>query len=131
MSKGRMNDEMLISAVLKRTAEDVPRRRDLPDPHYLWLTSQLMPNVAAQERALKPMGLLQIGAHTIVALCWAGVITWKWNAIRSWFDAPDAAARLLDAVFGAGSLPLSLIVLVGGLLCITTVVILHGVLAEE
>ncbi len=66
-----------------------------------------------------------------MAFCWAVLITWKWPNIRSWFNAPDALARSLDAVKGAGSVPLSSLVLVGGLPCITTLVILHNVLAEE
>lgn len=124
-------DVLLVSEVLKRVAEDSPRRRTLPEARYFWLTSQLMPNRAVQERALKPMSVLQVAAHTIVALCWAFIITWKWTTIKSWVGAPDLPGRVMDAALGAGAVPLSFLAIVGGLLCITTVVVLHSVFAEE
>ena len=124
-------DSMLISSVLKRVAAEAPRRRELPDAHHFWITSQLMPNRAVQERVSRPMGVLQVLAYTVVAICWAGLITWKWPQIQNWVQGPDVTGRLLDAASGAASVSFSMVFLVGGLLAITRVVIMHSVLAEE
>ena len=124
-------DSMLITSALKRVAEDAPRRRDLPEASYFWLTSQLMPNRVVEDRALKPLGILQIAAYSVVAICWALLITLKWPQIQNWVNGPDVATKLLDAARGAAPISFSMLFLVGGLLAITSVVILHNVFAEE
>jgi hypothetical protein len=122
---------MLITRVLQKVAAEAPRRRGLPEARYLWLTAQLIPNRVVQDRALKPIGVLQVLAYIIVAGCWAVVLTWKWSNIKDWFHAPELGARLTEVASGSGSVPLSFLVIVGGLLCITSVVVMHSVLAEE
>lgn len=124
-------DEMLVSSVLKRISAEAPRRRDLPDANYFWITWQLMPDRVDQERASKPMGFLQVLAYSIVAICWAALITWKWPQIQDWVKGPDIAGRLLEAASGSASVSFSMVFLVVGLLAITSVVIMHSVLAEE
>lgn len=131
MSREFGEDEVLISRVLRSVAAESPRRRSLPEARYFWLTARLIPNQAIQDRALKPMGILQVIAHVIVALCWAVVLTWKWSGIREWFAAPDLGARLMEAFAGAGPVSIPFLVFVGGLLCITTVVVMHSVFAED
>jgi hypothetical protein len=146
--KGKMSDELrahaascpdcaaaaLVAPWMLRFAAMPDREHILPDPQVVWLKAQLLRNTAAADRAMRPMTSLQIGAYLFVAACWAGVLTWKWDAIQNWIHRLSPGQFVLGAsanASAAASISLTFMISMVLLASLTIMLALHTILAEE
>jgi len=108
------------------------REHILPDPAVLWLKARLLQTSAAVQRASMPITRLQIAAYLIIAAGWAGLLTWKSNALQAWINRLSPGHVILG-VSGAERTSLSLTVLLALILLAsaTVGVAMHTILAEE
>jgi hypothetical protein len=123
-----------VSPWMLRFAAMPDREHILPDPQVVWLKAQLLRNTAVADRAMRPMTSLQIGAYLFVAACWAGVLTWKWNAIQSWIHRLSPGQFVLGAsanAAAAASISLTFMISLVILASLTIMLALHTILAEE
>jgi hypothetical protein len=102
----------------------------LPDPSIIWLKAQLMQGTADAARATRPMTIVQLVSYVIVASGWAGLLTWKWNAVQTWIGSftPRGFAH---AAVRPESLSLSFFAVVFILASTTVMLALHTILAED
>jgi hypothetical protein len=106
------------------------REHILPDPAVVWLKARLLQNTADATRASRPLDFVQFVAYATVAAGWAAVLTWKWDAVRSWIGAFTPSGIVTNAA-GAGSLSMSFFALIFVLASFTVMLGLHTILAEE
>ena len=118
------NDENDVAAFvdpwMKRFASLSDREHILPHPSIVWLKAQVMRNTAEVARASRPMTVVQWMAYLVVAAGWAGLLTWKWDAVQSLikpFDSPFSS--------------LTTFAMVVVLATFTVTLALHTILAEE
>ncbi|MDQ6800479.1 MAG: hypothetical protein M3041_06540 [Acidobacteriota bacterium] len=118
---------------MRQFAKIDDRHRPLPDASTLWVKAKLMQSTAAMERASRPITRVQIAAYGLVAGSWAAVLTWKWNALSSWFNS-FSPARIVLAGAGASaatSLSLTFFMMLVALASATVMLAFHTILAEE
>ena len=123
-----------VSPWMARFAELPDREHLLPDPSVVWLKAQLLRDIANADRATRPMTNLQMGAYLIVAACWAGVLTWKWDSISHWLHRLTPGQVVLGTsidVAGSTSFSIMFVFAIVVLLSLTIMVALHTILAEE
>ena len=106
------------------------REHILPDPAVVWLKARLLQNNADVARASRPLDFVQFVAYAVVAAGWAALLTWKWDAVRSWIGAFTPSGIVTNAA-GAGSLSMSFFALIFVLASFTVMLALHTILAEE
>jgi hypothetical protein len=73
-----------VSAFMGMLADDDVRVRALPSGSAVWLKAQLLRDTLAADRVNRPFTIFQWVAYFVVASGWAGLMTWKWNAVRDW-----------------------------------------------
>ena len=105
------------------------REHMLPDPAVLWLKAQLLRSSAAAERIARPMNQMQFVAYVLVAAGWAGLLTWKWDAMSTWL-ASVTPTGMLQAT-GSASLSMNFLAAVLVLGSMTVVLAVHTIFAEE
>lgn len=121
---------MAVGPWIDRFAAMETRERTLPDPAVVYLKAQVLRGSVANERAARPMRAFQFVAYFLVASGWAGLLTWKWDALQQWLLSFSPAHALAGAASGAQlSITFFLAVLV--LSSMTIVLALHTILAEE
>lgn len=106
------------------------REHVLPDPSIVWLKARLLQGSLDVARASRPMNAAQLLAYLVVAGGWAGLLTWKWDAIQSWLNSLTPAA-LVNAGANAPSLSMSFFALIFVLGSMTVMVAMHTILAED
>ncbi|HJQ38820.1 MAG TPA: hypothetical protein VKB93_16920 [Thermoanaerobaculia bacterium] len=106
------------------------REHILPDPSIIWLKAQLMQGTIDAARATRPMTIVQLVGYVIVASGWAGLLTWKWNAVQTWIGSftPRGFAH---AAVRPESLSMSFFAIVFVLASTTVMLALHTILAED
>ena len=124
--------EKQVDAWMRQFASIDDREHVLPDPSVIWLKARVMQSVKDEQRASRPMTIAQITSYTVVAACWAIVLTWKWAAIQAWLDA----FRPSHVILGAGaqqaasvSMPFLLTLIILG--SATVIVAMQSIFAEE
>ena len=115
---------------MSRFARISDREHILPDPSIVWLKAQLMQGVADVARISRPITIAQLVAHCVVASGWAGVLTWKWNAVQMWLSS-FTPTGLVHTAARAETLSLSFLAIVFVLASTTVMLALHTILAEE
>jgi hypothetical protein len=122
-----------VSPWMMRFAAMPDREHLLPDPQVVWLKAQLLRNVAAAERATRPMTTLQMSAYLVIAACWAAVLTWKWDVLSRWMHRLTPGQFVIGTSTDAATASLSITFLVAlvVLSSLTIMVALHTILAEE
>ena len=118
-----------ISPWMLRFARMRDREHMLPDPTVLWLKAQLLRSTAAAERIARPMNQMQFVAYILVAAGWAGLLTWKWDAMSTWL-ASITPSGMLQAT-GSPSLSMNFLAAVLVLGSMTVVLAVHTIFAEE
>jgi hypothetical protein len=118
-----------VASWMHRFARVRDREHLLPDPTVLWLKAQLLRSSAAAERIARPMNQVQLFAYFIVAAGWAGLLTWKWDAMSAWLSSITPSGMLAATGSNALSAQFLLAVLVLG--SMTVVLAVHTILAEE
>ena len=107
------------------------RDRALPPASAVWLKAQILGRQAAADRASRPFTVFQWFAYAVVASGWAGMITWKWSAVRQWLFSFTPASMLQSAAGSTPTIPLSFYIGVIALTSVTMVLALHTILQEE
>jgi hypothetical protein len=125
--------ELEVDIWMKQFARLEDRRGPLPDPGALWVKAKLMQSTIAMERATRPVTRAQIAAYMVVAASWAALLTWKWNALSSWFLSFRPANIVLGAAGSpaAASLSMTFFMMVIALASVTVMLAFHTILAEE
>jgi hypothetical protein len=126
--------EAHVDAWMQQFARIDERSRPLPDPAALWVKAKLMQSTAAAERAARPITTAQIAAYLVVAACWAGLLTWKWNALMAWFNGFTPTRLVLGAAgaeSAAASLSATFFMALIALVSVTAMLAFHTILAEE
>jgi hypothetical protein len=103
------------------------REHRLPDPSLLWLKAKLMQGTLDAARAARPLTAAQMFAYLVVAGGWAGVLTWKWEAIEKWIHGLTPAG----VISNTSSLSMSFFAVVFVLASMTVMLALHTIMAEE
>ena len=131
-------EECAASAAVAGWMSDFARVDDrehvLPDPAVLWLKAQVFRGSAAIDRASRPMTIVQMAAYLVVAAGWATLLTWKWNALVSWFESLQPSRFFASVTLSsadAASLSVTFVLGVLILSSMTVVLALHSILAEE
>ncbi len=120
-----------VAPWMGRLAESDVRDRPLPPASALWLKAQLLGRQAAADRASRPFTVFQWLAYLVVASGWAGLITWKWTAVRQWLLSFTPASMIQSASGVAPTIPISFYIGIAILVSVTMVLALHTILAEE
>lgn len=119
-----------VAPWMDRFARISDREHILPDPSIVWLKAKLMQSTADVARVSRPLNFLQLVAYLIVAGGWAGVLTWKWDAVNDWIHSLTPAALVTSAP-SAETLSMSFFAIVFILASMTVMLALHTILAEE
>lgn len=98
----------------------------VPDPMIVRLKAQLLGQTPADQKILQPIHLLQRAAFALIALGWAGLLTWKWDAITGF----SLDRMFIGAISGAALSP-AVLASVAALGCATVIVTVHAALAGE
>ena len=121
---------MSVAPWIDRFAAIETREHPLPDPAVVYLKAQVLRGNVAVERAARPMRMFHFVAYFLVAAGWAGLLTWKWDALQQWLLSFSPAHALAGAANGPQlSVTFFLAVLV--LSSMTIVLALHTIVAEE
>jgi hypothetical protein len=107
------------------------REHILPDPSIVWLKARLMKGAVDAGRASRPLDVVQMVAYFIVAGGWAGLLTWRWNAVASWLRSFTPAGLLAETSARGMSLSMGFFAMVFALGSMTVMLALHTILAEE
>jgi hypothetical protein len=120
-----------VEAWMTEMARVEPRQHALPDPSVVWLKAQLLRQMAAADRASRPITIFQLVAYAVVAGGWAALVTWKWSALVEWVGSWTPMHLVVTA--SGHSTPPSPAFFVGMLLLstMTAVLALHTILAED
>jgi hypothetical protein len=121
---------MAVAPWMESLSSIEERPRPLPNPTIIWLKAQLLRNTAAASRAARPVTMFQTAAYIIVAAGWAGLITWKWDAIYRMMTPTGLLATAAETA-AASSLPVSMYGTVVLLATMTVTLGLHTILAED
>lgn len=106
------------------------REHRLPDPSIVWLKAKLLQGSAEAARATRPMTIAQIVSYVVVAAGWAGVLTWKWDALQAWLHTLTPTG-LIQGTSQANALSVSFFATLIVLASMTVMVALHTILVEE
>lgn len=107
------------------------REHILPDPSVVWLKAKLMQGAVDAGRASRPLDLVQMLAYFVVAGGWAGVLTWRWNAVAAWLRGFTPSGLLAETTARGMSLSMGFFAMVFVLASMTVMLALHTILAEE
>jgi hypothetical protein len=118
-----------VAPWINRFSRISDREHILPDPAVVWLKARLLQNNANVARASRPLDLVQFVAYAVVAAGWAALLTWKWDAVRSWMNGFTPAGIVTNAA--GGSLSMSFFAMIFVLASFTVMLALHTILAEE
>jgi putative intracellular protease/amidase len=130
-------DECVATAAaapwMSRFARISDREHILPDPSVVWLKAKLLQGTVDAVRVARPLDMAQIFAYIVVAGGWAGLLTWRWDAVAAWLRSftPSGLVTTAAAVSGSGSLSMSFFAMVFVLASMTVMLALHTILAEE
>lgn len=121
-----------VSAFMGMLSADDARVRALPSASAVWLKAQLLRDTLAADRVTRPFTVFQWVAYFVVASGWAGLMTWKWNAVRDWLLS-FTPSRVIQSASGLGapSVPLAFYAGILVLASLTMFLALHTILAEE
>jgi hypothetical protein len=119
-----------IAPWMGRFARITDREHPLPDPSIVWLKAKLLQGTVDASRASRPLDIAQFIAYAVVAAGWAALLTWKWDAVRTWLGGFTPNAVVTTAA-RAGSLSMSFFAIVFVLASFTVMLGLHTILAEE
>ena len=106
------------------------REHRLPDPSIVWLKAKLLQGNAEAARATRPLTIVQIVSYLVVAGGWAGVLTWKWEALQAWLHS-FTPSGVIDASTNAQALSMSFFAMLIVLASMTVMLALHTIMAEE
>jgi len=120
-----------VAPGLRSFARISDREHILPDPSVVWLKAKLLQGTVDVGRASRPLDFVQMLAYLVVAGGWAGLLTWRWNAVEAWMRSFTPAALVNTAATRAGSLSMSFFAMVFVLASMTVMLALHTILAEE
>jgi hypothetical protein len=125
--------EAEVAAWMQQFAKVDDRKHALPDPTSLWVRAKLLQSAAAVERVSRPITSVQIAAYLIVAAGWAGLMTWKWSALRAWVNSFTPSHIILGATGAeaAASLSMTFFMTLIALASVTVMLAFHTILAEE
>lgn len=120
---------VLSDEYMKTLSAQPLEQTSLPDASMLWLKSQLL----AQDGGLAQLAGSAAALHSIgfalVAMAWAALLSWKWEALGA-FLATMRGSGALQAAMGAQlSIPLIMTLVLLG--CATVAIAFHSAFAEE
>jgi hypothetical protein len=120
-----------VAPWLDRFAHISDREHILPDPSVVWLKAKLLQGTVDAGRASRPLDIVQMVAYIVVAGGWAGLLTWRWDAVAAWMNSFTPAGLVTTATRASGSLTMSFFAMVFVLASMTVMLALHTILAEE
>jgi hypothetical protein len=120
-----------VAPWMSRFARISDREHILPDPSVVWLKAKLLQGTVDVGRASRPLDIVQMLAYFVVAGGWAGLLTWRWNAVEAWIRSFTPAGLITTATTRTGSLSMSFFAMVFVLASMTVMLALHTILAEE
>ncbi len=120
---------MSVAPWMTRFSRISDREHILPDPAVVWLKARLLQGSADASRASRPLDVVQFIAYAVVAAGWAALLTWRWDAVRSWITG-FTPAKIVAAAHSS-SLSMSFFAMVFVLASFTVMLALHTILAEE
>jgi hypothetical protein len=121
---------MSVAPWMSRFSRMSDREHILPDPAVVWLKAKLLQGSVDASRASRPLDVVQFIAYAVVAAGWAALLTWRWDAVRSWMSSFTPAGIVSTAARGS-SLSVSFFAMVFILASFTVMLALHTILAEE
>jgi hypothetical protein len=119
-----------VAPWMDRFARLSVREHILPDPSVVWLKAKLLQGTVDAGRASRPLDLAQMLAYLVVAGGWAGVLTWRWNAVEHWLRSFTPGGLIATATT-AESLSMSFFAIIFVLASMTVTLTLHTILAED
>jgi hypothetical protein len=120
-----------VAPWMSRFAKLDDREHSLPDASIIYLKARLMQGRADALRISRPMDAAQLLAYLVVAGGWAGVLTWKWNALALWLRGFTPTTMILHQTARGESLSMSLFAILLLLVSVTVMLALHTIMAEE
>lgn len=120
-----------VAPWMNRFAKLSDREHILPDPSVVWLKAKLMQGAIDAGRVARPLDLAQMLAYLVVAGGWAGLLTWRWEALAGWLNSFTPAGLVQTASSSATSFSLSFFAMVFVLASMTVMLALHTILAED
>jgi hypothetical protein len=119
--------EIEVDTWMRQFAAIDDREHALPDPSIIWLKAKVLQSAKEVARASRAVTPVEIISQASVASLWAALLTWKWDAISSWFVSFSSR----DVLFAAPSVNLPFVMTLAVLTGITVMVAMHSILVEE
>jgi len=102
----------------------------LPSAAQIWLRSQLFQQREAEEKAVRPLRILQTLLFVLAAAGPAAWLTWKWPQFAAFIHNLDTMPSVIPTL-SMSSIPMAVIVVFGGFAAMAAVLGVQMLLAEE
>lgn len=102
----------------------------LPSAAQIWLRSQLFQQQMAEEKATRPLRILQMSLFVLAAAGPAAWLTWKWPQFAAFIHNVDSMPNVIPSMT-MSSIPVTVIIVFGGFAAMAAVLGVQMLLAEE
>ena len=120
-----------VSRWMQRLAEITLEPLPLPDPGLILLRCRLLQKRAAAQRVMRPLEIFHKVAYAVTALTLTAWLFGKRSQIEVWLSSLDDHWLKAWSLTGSIALSFPLVSLIAGLCCITVIVTIYNVLAQE
>lgn len=121
---------VLSEGWIKRYSSRQLETRPLPDPRLIWITHDVMRSAGRLTQFARMRGGLETAGIALLALAWAVVVAWKWDAVIA-VSSGRRAGEIVQALLNAQLLSLQFLTTVVLLVCASLLMALRGVLIDE
>lgn len=122
--------EIVAGAWMGAVAEKSAPTHILPGASQIWLRSQLFRQQEAEEKAIRPLRILQTSLFVFAAAGPAAWLTWKWPQFAAFIHNLDSMPDVIPSLT-LSSIPMAVIIVFGGFAAMAAVLGVQMLLAEE
>ena len=120
-----------VSGWMQKLAEITQEPLSLPDPGLILLRSRLLRKRAAAQQVMWPIEIFHKVAYGVIALTLTAWLLGKRSQIEVWLSNLDHHWLKAWSLTGMTALSVPLLLLIGGLFCITLIATIYNALAQE
>ena len=96
------SEVVLLAQALRREDEAVHAEVRLPSADLVWWKAQLAARRAAEERAARPIALMERASQVLGGLAAFGLAVWQWPRIADWLGLATGLSRMPASSATAG-----------------------------
>lgn len=100
----------------------------LPDPSLIWITHQVLVTNGKLGEIGRALGRLETVAVSLIAVAWAALLTWKWEALSAFAESP--ASTLFSSALRSQLVSLPFLTSLVALVCASLLLAFRGALVD-